>query len=572
MTAKPVEEDIPVGPFTGAFDPVDPNGSKASQLFDAVNMRVPDAANQSAVVARIGMTGLAQRLTASSGSTGQGGIHFRTLNGFSYTFLFAGGRMYSWDGVNTFTDVTPSGIVIDPANPVFAVMFNDSMVVSDEMNHPWAYNPSTGVATPIDIDGTGVEWCSKGGPEIYSDRVFFIVRLRGSGYISSETVNRINTDGGTFIGGRRILGESTIGFQNTVVWCEPGTPLVGYTQVGYANNWTLAQTSNEILAWLAADEGTLIYARNTGIGTITGTVTSDFKSSSTRDSLSTVVGSNTPAAKIYIDRKVYFLDMDGRPYRVLAAGGAPQRLWLPVRTEADLKAGTADNQDTVAACARVTFRDDYKLVCWTIWDRQTIYCFDAETGQYVGTWVVGGAPGSSIHIDAMMSLTDALGRACFIIIGTRSSTYSSAEQGVVWRQKFLSDSNAWLDEPTLGSTTTAVYRAIETHWIYAKAKGKYRARKVQFSFLADSSAHAVSLQYVSSQGGISSAIAGTISATTGDKSAQDAISTGRWSLGPNAQGTGLRFRLVCTNTDNVQFGVHDGVIDAKLSTARSKAA
>lgn len=573
MTAAAQEITLRVGPFSGTFDPTDPNGSTATRLFDAINMRVPDSGNGAAVVARMGMAGLTQRLVSSLGNaTGQGGIHFRTLAGFLYTFVFAGGRMYSWDGLNTFTDVTPSGIAIDTVNPVFTAMFNDNMVVTDETNRPWVYNPSTGVATAIDIDGTGVDWCTKGGPEIYSDRVFFIVRLKGSSYITTELDVRIATDGAAGIADRRLESEILTGFQNTLVWCEPSTPLVGYTQVGYANNWQLAQTSNEILAWLAADEGTLIYARNTGIGVITGSVTSDFKSSATRDAISTVVGSNTPAAKVYVDRKVYFLDMDGRPYRVLATGGDPQPLWMPVRTEVDAMAGTADNQATVLSCARVVYRDDYQLVCWTIWDRQTIYCFDAGSGQYVGTWVIGGVPGGSVHVDAMMSLTDSLGRPCFVILGTRTSTYSSATQGVVWRQKYLSDASAWLDEATLGGATTAIYRSIETHWLYAKSKAKYRARRVSFSFLADSSAHAVSLRYMTPEGGLSAAIVGSISAVTGEKSAQDSISTARWSLGPNAQGTGLRIRLICTHTDNVQFGVHDGSVDARLLTARPRAA
>lgn len=573
MTARAQEQSIGLGPFTGAFDPVDPGGSRVTRLWDAINMRVPDAQNGSAVVARAGMAGLVQRLVSSLGdATGQGGIHFRTLNGFIYTYVFAGGRMYSWDGLNTFVDVTPAGIVIDTINPVFTAMFNDYMVVSDEVNRPWAFNPNTSTATLIDIDGTGIDWCSKGGPEIYNDRVFFIVRLKGSSYLTSESANRINTDGDINFGGRRLLDEIVAGFQNTIVWSEPGTPLVGYTQVGYANNWTLAQTSNEILAWLAADEGTLVYARNAGIGAITGTVTSDFKTSATRDSISTVVGSNTPAAKIYIDRRIFFLDLDGRPYMMLATGGEPQRLWLPVRTETELQAGTSGNQVTVLDKARVAFRDDYKLVCWTIWDRQTIYCFDSATGQYVGTWIIGGAAGASIHVDAMLSLVDNLNRICFIVLGTRDSTYTGSSQGVVWRQKYPSDSNAWLDEPTLGGATVALTRAVETHWIYAKAKRKYRARKASFSFLADSSTHAVSLQYMSPSGGLSTAIVGATSAVSGEKNAQDSISTARWSLGPNAQGTGLRFRLSCTHSDNVQFGIHDGVIDAKLLEARVQSA
>src|SRR4051812_21081153 len=127
MTAAAVEQEIGVGPFTGTFDPTDPNGSTANRLFDAINMRYADVENRAATAARIGMTGLVQQLVSGGQGTGQGGIHFRTLGGTTYTFVFSGGKMYSWDGLNTFTDVSPSGITIDPLNPVFTVMFNDNL-------------------------------------------------------------------------------------------------------------------------------------------------------------------------------------------------------------------------------------------------------------------------------------------------------------------------------------------------------------------------------------------------------------------------------------------------------------
>jgi hypothetical protein len=68
--------------------------------------------------------------------------------------------------------------------------------------------------------------------------------------------------------------------------------------------------------------------------------------------------------------------------------------------------------------------------------------------------------------------------------------------------------------------------------------------------------------------GKSAKITAQSTATVGEKSVSDSISSVRWSLGPNAQGTAGRFRISATHSDNVRWGVHNVVVKAVVTKAR----
>lgn len=558
--AQQQEVKFELGPFLGVYNSPDTGAKRKDRLYDAKNVYVPDAKNGSAYVERHGFLGLATALGAASIRTGQKVYQHRRLNGTIDRFMFAGGKMYRWDGAAIAADITPAGVTIDASNPVFCASYNNLLLVTDEQNKPWYYDPDTAVATEIEIDDLGTSWTSKGGPGIYGGVPFFILKAQGQAYLTTEAGDRIITESGD-----PIVTELLSGFQNTLVWGEPLAAGTGYDQLDYDNVWQLVQTSNEILGLIVAEEGELIYFRNEGIGTLTGPVDENFRGSATKDTGSTTKGTDAPAASVSFDRTIYFVDMDGRVCRYFA-GGKVEELWYPTRATVDDHVGEAGNRQTVVACARAALHSGYNLVLFTIWDRQTIYAFDAVSGRFVGTWSIGGG----IHIDAMGSVVDENYRQTFIILGTRADSYTSSAQGVIWKQKHEDDTDQWLDTPDASAPLVVAAHdvALETHWLASDVAESFRLGDVKLSLLGDTSRHAIRLQYQTPAGGQSSAISAQSTATSGTSSPSKVA----YSLGRNAQGDSMRLRVSVTHSDNVRFGLNDLVAQGTVTKARTKAA
>jgi hypothetical protein len=556
--------EISSGPYRGVFDSPDPKEARSTRLFDALNMLIPDLINGSEVVARHGMVGSTTRLGSGTDYTGQGVWLHRRLDSTIDRFTFGGGKMYRWDGATTFTDITPAGIKIDTVNPIFCASYSGKVVVSDEQNKPWVYDPILATAAVIEMNANLDEWATKGGPEVYGGKVFFILRALGMATLDTESALDIITEDGV-----TLTTELTSGYQNSIVWSEELTPDIGYQQLNYDNLWQLTQTSNEVLGGIEAEEGALIYFRNQGIGYISGVVTTNFRASATKDTISTTIGTDAPAAIVSVNRHVFFVDMDGRVFRAIVGAGEPQQLWFPVRREIEEHVGTSASRSNVVSYARGAYHPGYNLVLFTIWDRQTIYAFDADSGTFEGTWSIGGDINAGIHIDAMGSLIDSSNRSCFVVMGSRTSTRDSTTQGVLWRQKQADDTVQWLEQPDEAvASYTALIRAVETHWLTSSAAKSYRVTDVAAELLGHSARHAVKLQYIVPSSGRSNAITAQSSAATGEKSATDTISVARWSLGPNAQGTSVRLRVSADHSDNVRFGVSDLSLKAAITQAR----
>lgn len=559
------ETPIEVGPFTGVYDSPDAKAKRHDRLIDLKNGIIPDPTNGSAVVERHGFVGLTTQLGTVSGRTGQLIYTHRRLDGTIDRFMFAGGKMYRWDGDSTATDITPAGVTIDMSNPVFGASYNDSFIVSDETNRPFLYTPATGVATPIDLDGLATEWASKGGPIVYGGDVFMILRALGNSHIACEDGTRLSTDPD----GNELTTELLSGQQNTIAWSEPLTPGIGYNQPGFDDLWQLTQTSNEVLGVIVGEEGQLVYYRNKGIGSLTGPVDASFRGSATKDLGSTTVGSDYPAAMQTFDRHHFFLDMDGRVYRFLPGVSAPEELWYPQRRVVEANADLMANRATVLSCARAGYHEGYKLVLFTIWDRQTIYAFDARTGQYVGSWVIGGG----IHVDAMGSTVDSNNRSTFVVLGTRTNVRNSTTQGVIWRQKHIDDVNQWLDQPDASVASYLPHDfAAETHWLASDVAASYKMNEVLASLIGDVASHAIGLEYVAPAAGKSNRIVAQSTATVGEKSNADSVAKAAWSLGRNAQGDSLRLRVTVQHSDNVRFGLNSITAKATVTKARIKAA
>jgi hypothetical protein len=557
------ELELTLGAFIGVHDSSDPGESRKTKLFESFNAYIPNLKEGSAVLARHGLGGLPTQLAG----TGQLVFQHKRLDQTIDRFKVAGGRLYRWDGtngVNAHIDITPIGVMIHPSNRVFAATLNDDVIFTDQNTNPWVYHPASGTFDIIQINSLGDEWASQGGPVIRSAKVMFVVKRIGSAEITTEADVVITTETD-----EPLLTELISGAQNTVIWSIEGNPLVGYQQDGFDNALTLTQTSDEIVAALDSEEAALVYWRNKGIGYIKGEVTDDFKASHTKDTASKTRGTDTPAALVSSDTYIWFVDMDGRVCR-MAVGGEPEQLFFPMRREIQDHIGIAASRADVARYGYAAFHEGYNLVLFTIWDRQTIYVFDADTGIFVGNWFVAGDEGESIHIDAMGSMLDAENRATFIILGTRGSVYTPAALGVVWREKHKDADFQWLDQPNLSvASTVPLVRAAETQWVASDAAARFRATYVAAQLVGDVAQHEVGLQYTTPSGGRSTRRVALSRRTVGVKSDADAVSRAAWSPGKNAQGGVLRFRISATHSENVRWGLHSIHVKGVVTEART---
>lgn len=546
--SRPARVVLRAGPFGVVGDATDPGQSTPTALFDAVNMLVPDPASGSAVVARHGFGGLATQLGTGADRTGQGGFVHRRLDGVVDRIVFAGGKMYRWDGLSTLTDITPSGIVIDSAAPVFCASFADQLIVTDSENVPWRYDPATSTATLIDYDGLGIVWCAQGPPAVYSGKLFFILKRAGASTLITEASDTLTTEGSDVL-----VTELLSGLQNTIIWSEEYLPQTGYQQTNYDNAWQLTQTSADALTCLVAEEGALIYFRAQAIGAITGAVNADFRSAATRDTISTTVGTMAPAAVKMVNRTIWFPDIDGKVHRLVVGSGAPEPLWYPMRRVVESKVGTSANRATVRSVARVGYHEAPELLLFTLWDRTTLYVIDARTGSYLGTWSVG----AGIHVDALGALVDSSDRSCFALLGSIGATRDTTTTGYLWRQKFSDDTNQWLDQTDLTvASYTALTRAVEPGMLATDPVQTVRLDQVTAQVLGGSVAHTVKLQHWTPAAGLSTAQSATSTATTGEMSGTDTVSRVAYGMSPDAQGSVFRLRLTWDHSDNVQAGLH----------------
>lgn len=536
------------GPFGGVIDATDPGEHAPDVLFDAVNMLVPNPGRGSAVVARHGFGAIGAQLGTAGQRTGQTVYQHRRLDGTLDRFVVCGGVLYRWDGLSTFTTITPSGVTIDPASPVFCATFADQLIVTDGVNPPWRYDPATTTAVLLDYDGLGTSWAAVGPPVVYAGKLFFIIDAVGQSELMTEAGDGLTTESG-----ESIHSELLSGLQNTITWSEEATPQTGYQQPNFDNAWELTQTSSEALTCLVAEEGALFYFRRFSIGVITGAMNSDFRNATSRDTISSTVGTSSAASVRSFNRVVTFADVDGRPWRLVVGGGQPEPLHLPVRRVVESQLGTSGNRATIEAGARSAVHEGLNLVLFRLWDSDALYVFDAASGAYLGTWSLG----AGVHIDALGPLSDSATRAVCTVLATSGATDTADAHGYLWRQKFADDANQWLDQPDLSvATYLPITRATETGVLARDPVETVHLDVVTLQVLGDASPHAVTVQHWTPNGGRSAGQEATSTATLGDVTSTDTVSRVVVGVGPDASGTMFRLRVTWTHADNVQAGLH----------------
>lgn len=402
------------GTWKGVRDTVEPFDDTPDLLVDATNLYIPDPLGGSAAFSRSGFSLLHNKLpllTAPPAFRGQLVYPHPAVDGTVYNFIVMGGRLFRVSNdLSTFTDVTPAG-AIDPSTStrVKMVSLADDLIISDGVNRPWiATNLSATpvTRTPIDYDGAGVAWAAQD----------------------------ITAYGGALVAVlKQVAGVAR---QSDISWSEPGTPLIGWQQLNFDNNWTLEQTGSSPIWAVHGTNVALYYFRQRSIGAIAGAIGPDLQTTSTHDAISFNVGTLAPQSIQAFGNYIYFTDAIGRPWR-LPLGGVPEPIWYNMRAVVDRSlTGFGSATKTVTTS---TFEPTLNLYLVAIWSPEPttftqpteIYAFDARSGIYLGRWNIKGPNG--VGVDAMGVFLDSFGGARLIVIGTKDPGGSAGvATGYVW--------------------------------------------------------------------------------------------------------------------------------------------
>jgi hypothetical protein len=268
-------------------DSLDPSTADPRKAFLLANVYPSDPREAAATVGRPGFQQSGDVLTAHKV---QGIAQYTKLDGTEITLAFVNGGMYrfTWT-TRTWSNVVLVGVTLSTTNPVYGVNFANTLVVSDGVNTPFTWDGTTFVS----LTNAPVFY---GKPTVYYAKLF--------GIQASD--------------------------RTTMMWSEENDPTTGYASGGFNNAWQLGQTDQEALTALVGTNDALFYFRARSSGYISGAVNTDFVSSGTREGVDETIGTVSPGAVVYYERKVYFLSADGRPYAIILGGGL-QPLWQDLR-------------------------------------------------------------------------------------------------------------------------------------------------------------------------------------------------------------------------------------------------
>lgn len=236
---------------------------------------------------------------ASSALAGAGQLvyQFTKLDGTQYTVVIAGGKFYTlnWSTgvfteVLTASDLSGASITLSSTARCYAVTLANQMIVSDGVNTPWMWDGTT---------GSGLTKLTN-APVFYGQPTVYVTKLFGIK----------NTDRGT------------------IVWSNENDPENGY-EAGVNQAWTLGQTSSDPLFAIRGTNYGLYYFRQRSVGVVVGAFDDEFRTSSTHDSVSDIVGTRSPAGVLYYGSAFYFPDEYGRP-TMFTSGGTAQPIWKQV--------------------------------------------------------------------------------------------------------------------------------------------------------------------------------------------------------------------------------------------------
>ena len=419
--------------WKGVRDVVDPYSIPANYLMRARNGYLPEPGSGVGYYARPGF-----RLKNRGGQLNAGGygqaVQYATIaDGTVYNFFAVGGKLYRSNAALTaFTDVTPAGVTISTTSRVHITPFSNRIIVNDNVNTPWVGDSlgSTPItATKIQYNNLGAAWVAYGPAVIYQDTPFFVVKQRdGEGVDAGTPQKRIAR----------------------IAWGFVDDPLTGYRQLNYDFEWDIIQNGSNPIYALWATNLALYYFRNDSIGTLTGDVGPDLKTTATHDSIDQAIGTRAPASFAAFGNILYFVDELGRPHRFVVGKGL-EPLWKQLRRVVPNSNAVFPAYTAYTACGQIVPELDLYVVAiyapdvnvGTNQHATTLYAFDAATGKYVGDWTIAG--GVAVH--AMGTVVDSSGQKRLAVIGSKdvpASPQVAGDGGYVWVLGLLAD-GAWKD-------------------------------------------------------------------------------------------------------------------------------
>lgn len=306
----------------------------------------------------VGRPGVNHINTVTAG-LGQLGFQYRKLNGTIYTVVIVKGLFYTinW-ATNVLTNISLGAITLQTTDKIYATVLADKMIISDGVSKPFTWDGTTFVS----MSNCPVLF---GQPEIYYAKMF--------GIIAANPVQ--------------------------IVWSEENDPYTGYdTQTNpatlalYDNQWILGQTSQDRVYVLKATADALYFSRARSWSMITGAVTSTFRSSGTREAVSSTIGCTLPSSCIFRNDEIWFQDRDGY-FWYIPVGGQPRPIWEGYRET--ISGADKDPPATTGGRANLCSMVDWPLIPLVMatvaivngnaW-RYRILTWNPETKEPQGVW------------------------------------------------------------------------------------------------------------------------------------------------------------------------------------------
>lgn len=270
-----------IWPIRAVRDARQPPARSEDEVFQLVNCYARDTEIGPLLVGRPGFSQMGVQLGTGANRTTQLVYQFTKRAGTEHSIAIVGGQFYTfnwatdtWTEVLDAADFSGASITLSATAMCSAVTLADNVVISDGVNTPWMW------------DGTA-----------------------GAGLTSL-------TNAPVFFGPMVIRAGKLFGIKNaarqTFVWSEEGDPTTGYEAGGFNNAWDFIQTATEGLVALASTDDALYVYRTNSTSAVFGEVSTDFATTSTKEAVSSALGTRSPWGTIVVNNEVWFLDQYGQ--------------------------------------------------------------------------------------------------------------------------------------------------------------------------------------------------------------------------------------------------------------------
>lgn len=247
-------------------------------------------------VGRPGFQKAGSQLGDTGKRTGQLVTQFTKLAGTEHTVAIVGGQgIYTfnwstraWSQVVTVANLTTASITLSETARIYAVTFNDKLIISDGTAVPFSWDGTSGAGGLTELTNAPVLY---GQPTVHAAKLFGIK----------------NADRSSF------------------VWSEENDETTGYEASGFTNVWQLGQTDQDALYAIRGTNQGLYAFRRDSATLVSGAVNATFQTTTTHDGVSESHGTISPAGLVYHEKELFYPNARGRPFYV--SGGVATGIW-----------------------------------------------------------------------------------------------------------------------------------------------------------------------------------------------------------------------------------------------------